>query len=78
MAGDTLLAEETLQHGGSIACPTGQMRLEMQADGNLVLYRTDTNDDVWASETYRWPVAFARMQGDGNFVCYDATGTLAH
>jgi hypothetical protein len=46
----------------------------MQADGNLVLYRNDNSQALWASNTCGKPVTHAIMQGDGNFVLYDNTG----
>jgi hypothetical protein len=49
----------------------GKYRLEMQSDGNLVIY--DGGDAVWASNTNGKGVApyTLAMQGDGNLVIYD-------
>jgi hypothetical protein len=49
-------------------------RLAMQTDGNLVMYRPD-NSVVWNSQTGGHPGAWAKLQSDGNFVVYSATGT---
>jgi hypothetical protein len=46
----------------------------MQGDGNLVLYRQDNGQALWASNTWNTPANHAIMQTDGNFVCYDAAG----
>ena len=57
----------------------------MQKDGNLVLYRIDTDQALWSSGTVNKPVTHTVMQGDGNLVCYDdqghaywASGTAGH
>ncbi len=50
-------------------------RLIMQADGNLVLYQSDTGLAAWSSGTAGHPGAHATMQTDGNFVVADAAGT---
>ena len=49
----------------------GKYRLEMQSDGNLVIY--DGGDAVWSSNTAGQGVApyTLAMQGDGNLVIYD-------
>jgi hypothetical protein len=52
----------------------GKVKLVMQGDGNLVLYRTDNNQALWASNTWQKPVDHAVMQADGNLVCYDRAG----
>jgi hypothetical protein len=60
-------------------------RLVMQADGNLVMYRTSNNSVRWHAGTNGNPGARAVMQGDGNFVVYTPTnvarfntGTAGH
>jgi peptidoglycan/xylan/chitin deacetylase (PgdA/CDA1 family) len=81
--GTAVAAGTTLPSGSHVDSPGGQYSLVMQAGGNLVLY-TDTHRAVWASRTNGFPGAFARMQGDGNFVIYSgrrviwATGTGGH
>lgn len=66
----------------------GRYRLEMQTDGNLVLYDVGTGDRrsaLWSSGTSGRPGAYAVMQSDGNFVVYRndgqplwSTGTPGH
>ncbi|MER5764685.1 FG-GAP-like repeat-containing protein [Streptomyces sp. NPDC002082] len=56
--------------------PSGNSKLVMQADGNLVLYTKDKKP-IWATGTNRNPGAVARMQSDGNFVVYAADGKTA-
>lgn len=50
-------------------------RLNMQADGNLVLVKNNKTV-LWNSKTGRNPGAFAIMQGDGNLVIYRANKTV--
>ncbi|MFA7761328.1 FG-GAP-like repeat-containing protein [Streptomyces sp. NRRL S-448] len=52
---------------------SGNAKLRMQADGNLVLLTKDSKT-IWASRTDKHPGATARMQSDGNFVVYEADG----
>ena len=54
-----------------ISCD-GRFILNMQRDGNLVLYEGGT--PLWATNTVGKSTAFAVMQGDGNFVLYNTTG----
>ena len=82
---DTLQANQEMHVGDRLVPPNGKSYLIMQPDGNLVLYRTDNNYALWASNTWQKPVTHAIMQTDGNFVCYDdsgrafwATGTNDH
>ncbi|WP_405830206.1 MULTISPECIES: FG-GAP-like repeat-containing protein [unclassified Streptomyces] len=51
---------------------SGNSKLLMQADGNLVLSSKD-NKQLWATGT-KSPGATARMQSDGNFAVYAADG----
>lgn len=53
----------------------GYLNLILQADGNLVLYRTQFDHALWASNTQGSPVAYVIMQNDGNLVAYSANGT---
>jgi hypothetical protein len=53
----------------------GFLNLILQADGNLVLYRTEFGHALWASNTEGLPVDHVIMQGDGNLVAYSAHGT---
>src|ERR1051326_2174092 len=52
----------------------GQLHLQYQPDGNLVLYTAD-NFPYFASNTPGTSPGFTVMQDDGNFVVYDGTGT---
>ncbi|MFD8480265.1 glycoside hydrolase domain-containing protein [Kitasatospora sp. NPDC059673] len=55
------------------------VRMVMQDDGNLVLYRRSDNSVLWTSYTYNNPGAYLFMQPDGNLVIYKAgttTGAL--
>ena len=67
---NALGADEQLAAGESRTSENGRYRLAMQADGNLVLYRTDDNAPLWASQTAGRGGARAVMQGDGNLVIY--------
>jgi hypothetical protein len=69
---DRLQANQQLDVNGELIAANGRVRLVMQTDGNLVLYRTDDNAPLWASNTLNMPVAYAIMQDDGNLVCYGA------
>lgn len=66
---DTLATRQALSPGGSIRTTTG-CALTYQADGNLVLHRNGAV--TWQSRTGGTPAGRAEMQGDGNFVVYDA------
>lgn len=67
---DRLLAGQRLDIGDELISRNGRVRLVMQGDGNLVLYRTDDGAPLWASDTWQQPVSHAVMQHDGNFVLY--------
>ncbi|MET9884073.1 FG-GAP-like repeat-containing protein [Streptomyces sp. NPDC006430] len=67
-AGTTLTSGEEFTSGNS--------KLVMQTDGNLVLYTKD-NKPVWSTHTSGNAGAVARMQTDGNLVVYAANGTTA-
>ncbi len=69
----------------SITSANGRFILIMQADGNLVLYRTQDWHPLWATGTNGASVNFVAMQGDGNLVIYTygghaiwASGTNGH
>jgi hypothetical protein len=61
---NALGVEEQLAVGESRTSDNGQYRLDMQADGNLVLYRTSDNAPLWASQTAGRGGTRAVMQGD--------------
>ena len=52
----------------------GYLNLILQADGNLVLYRTRFGHALWASNAQALPVDHVIMQGDGNLVAYSTEG----
>jgi len=62
-----------LAAGRSIKSCDGRFELVMQADGNLVLYKSNTV--LWNSGTNGKKGYKAEMQGDGNLVVYDGEGT---
>ncbi len=59
-------------NGGSLPLlsPNGQFRLNMQIDGNLVVYNA-ANAPTWNSAT-NVPYSYLRVQADGNVVIYDS------
>ena len=69
--GDRLLAGQQLWRGDRLDSSNGRVRLVMQTDGNLVLYRNDDNVALWSSHTWNTTVVRAMMQADANLVCYD-------
>ena len=76
-----LAASQELQPGQGISSPNGFFRLNMQGDGNLVLY--GQLGATWSTGTFGQSVR-AVMQDDGNFVLYNggstvwSTGTAGH
>ena len=68
-----LAPNAALLPGQSISSDNGRYVLVMQADGNLVYYRTSDWTPRWNSQTQS-PGALAPMQGDGNLVVYDTNG----
>jgi hypothetical protein len=69
----TLTANHELTAGQSLTSCNGNYTLDMQGDGNLVLYQSGTA--LWASNTSGSAADRAAMQGDGNFVLYTSSGT---
>ena len=68
----TLISGQTLYANQYLQSHSGQYKLIMQGDGNLVLYTG--NQALWQSHTYNNPGAWAVMQSDGNLVIYNAAG----
>jgi parallel beta-helix repeat protein len=68
-----MLGNQGLYPGQSLYSCDGRFHLILQNDGNLVLYQGGT--PLWASGTTGSSSAVAIMQGDGNFVIYNAAGT---
>ena len=68
-----LAPDMALLPGQSISSDNGRYVLVMQADGNLVYYRTSDWTSRWNSQT-QGSGALAPMQGDGNLVVYGTHG----
>jgi hypothetical protein len=69
----TLPAGQQLTAGQSLASCNGDYTLDMQGDGNLVLYQNGT--PLWASNTSGSAADEAIMQDDGNLVLYTSSGS---
>ena len=70
----TLTADHDLTAGQSLASCDGDYTLDMQGDGNLVLYNS-SGAGVWDTGTDDVAAVEASMQGDGNFVLYNSSGS---
>jgi hypothetical protein len=70
-----LQAYQQLNINKQLFSNNGFLNLVMQPDGNLVLYRTQFDRALWATNTEGNPVTHAIMQPDGNLVAYGADGT---
>lgn len=68
----TLRVGQVLSANSRITSPDGNYRLEMQGDGNLVLY--SPNRVTWHAGTFNQPADRLILQADGNLVLYDAQG----
>ncbi|MFC1403566.1 MULTISPECIES: beta-galactosidase [Streptacidiphilus] len=68
-----LNANQQLTPGQSLASCNGSYSLDLQGDGNLVLYRSGTA--LWSSGTANSAASQAIMQGDGNLVLRNSAGT---
>ena len=71
---DRLLPGQQLGVDAELRSNNGWLRLVLQGDGNLVLYRVQVQRYLWDSGTYGKPVSRVIMQGDGNLVAYSNTG----
>lgn len=65
---DTLKAGQGLVEGQSLISKNGKYSLDLQGDGNLVIYRRYDSLPIWASNTSAGGIL--AMQGDGNLVLY--------
>ena len=74
---DQLLPGQEMMPGQHLMSPNGWLTLELQGDGNLVLYRTQPMIPLWASHTAGQPIARLTLQGDGNLVLYRPDSTAA-
>src|SRR5574337_769935 len=72
---DRLNPNETLPIGSSITSQDGRFTLNMQGDGNLVLYGPN-GKYRWDPATNGRSVTQTVMQSDGNFVIYGPGGAL--
>ena len=70
----TLTANHQLAAGQTLVSCNGAYRLNLQADGNLVLYKGSSA--LWQSATAGSAASRAVMQGDGNFVLYRSSGSV--
>ena len=71
-----LSPNQSLLRGQSLISANGRYRLDMQEDGNLVLYRTQDGHPLWASGTNGHAVSRCIMQSDGNLVIYGFPGAI--
>ena len=71
---DTLQSGARLLPGQSLTSTNGRYRLLYQTDGNLVLYDDVERTATWSTATTGTSAGQALLQGDGNFVIYDAQG----
>src|SRR6201999_3386699 len=69
----TLTENHELTANQTLVSCNGAFSLNMQGDGNLVLYQGGTA--LWATNTSGSGADEAIMQGDGNLVLYNSSGT---
>ena len=69
---DRLEPDGRMALNSSLTSPNGTYRLLYQSDGNLVLYTGSSA--IWATNTGGSNASPAVLQGDGNFVIYNAAG----
>ena len=56
--------------GAALESPNKRFRLDMQSDGNLVLYKEPEHRPIWHTDTVGKGGFRANLQRDGNFVVY--------
>lgn len=66
-----LLSKQQLKQKDQLVSKNHFLKLNMQDDGNAVLYRTDNNKALWASNTSVKPVNRIVMKEDGNLKACD-------
>lgn len=71
-----LPAGRIVKPGDQVRSMDNKYHLDMQTDGNLVLYTVPDNKVVWNTVTAANPGARAQMQADGNFVVVSAAPAL--
>jgi GH25 family lysozyme M1 (1,4-beta-N-acetylmuramidase) len=69
---DALSAGAALVPGQNLHSPSGQYRLDVQADGNLVEY--GNGRALWSTSTFSTGGARLTVQPDGNLVLYSTSG----
>ena len=73
-AGGILQPNSTMFPGQVVYSPNQRYHLNLQKDGNVVLYRQ--GQVIWAAQTNGSRPKELRMQPDGNFVLYGRGKTL--
>lgn len=69
--GSALFSNQYLSPGDWLTSPSKRYTLNLQLDGNLVIYDWwKQHAVVWHSDTHGKAVSRAVMQADGNFVIY--------
>jgi hypothetical protein len=72
-AGDRLPAGTSRAAGQLLVSPNGRYTLELQADGNLVVYAPGRRA-LWHARTWGNPGVSLAVQDDGNLVLYSSAG----
>jgi hypothetical protein len=72
---DTTLNTGYIFPGQSMQTVTRNYKLQLQGDGNLVLYYNN-NQAIWQSGTAGQNVAYLVLQGDGNLVMYNTSSKV--
>ncbi|OQV21984.1 hypothetical protein BV898_04195 [Hypsibius exemplaris] len=71
---ETVTSGSNMTQGDTIWSPNAQVRLTMQPDGNLVVYRACDHHPIWATMTNRQRMQerpdAVQLQTDGNLVIY--------
>ncbi len=67
-----MISRQRLERGRRLLSCDGRFSLELQQDGNLVLYKMGVA--LWSTNTWGKDGAVAVMQTDGNFVLYNSAG----
>jgi hypothetical protein len=73
-ANDSLTRDEKLTAGKEITAADGVHSLRLTANGSLVLYRKDTNESLWATDTAGSKAVQLVVQDDGNVVLSRSDG----
>ncbi len=74
---DRLQPDQELSTGGLLVSASGWLRLALQDDGDLVLYRVQLGTTLWSSGTAGQQIARLVMQRDGNLVAFTGQGEPA-